>query len=138
MKVRSSTRATSPGSERGVVAVGSLGVGELGEGSVVDEQLTQLVVLFGRSVTPVDTIGGCEPRHLLDPFDQLLVLGWVRHGILIHNSHAASLRRDTWTTVMTAPTDPTRERSQHEDDVLERIAKIVARDTVPDGRTPRR
>ncbi len=27
---------------------------------------------------------------------------------------------------MNAPTDPTKERSQHEDDVLERIAKIVA------------
>ncbi|MFY9782919.1 MAG: thiamine-phosphate kinase [Acidimicrobiales bacterium] len=34
---------------------------------------------------------------------------------------------------MSAPTDPTRERSQHEDDVLERIAKIVSRDSVPVG-----
>ena len=34
---------------------------------------------------------------------------------------------------MSAPTDPTRERSQHEDDVLERIAKIVATDNVPPG-----
>jgi thiamine-monophosphate kinase len=34
---------------------------------------------------------------------------------------------------MSAPTDPTRERSQHEDDVLERIAKIVTRDTIPAG-----
>ena len=34
---------------------------------------------------------------------------------------------------MSAPTDPTRERSQHEDDVLERIAKIVTRDTISVG-----
>ena len=34
---------------------------------------------------------------------------------------------------MNARTDPTRERSQHEDDVLERIAKIVTRDTIPAG-----
>ena len=34
---------------------------------------------------------------------------------------------------MSAPTDPTREQSQHEDDVLERIAKIVAQDTIPAG-----
>jgi thiamine-monophosphate kinase len=36
---------------------------------------------------------------------------------------------------MSAPTDPTRERSQHEDDVLERIAKIVAPDTTLAGET---
>jgi thiamine-monophosphate kinase len=34
---------------------------------------------------------------------------------------------------MSASTDPTRERSQHEDDVLERIAKIVARDNIAAG-----
>lgn len=34
---------------------------------------------------------------------------------------------------MTAPTDPTKERSQREDDVLERITKIVAQDAVPTG-----
>jgi thiamine-monophosphate kinase len=34
---------------------------------------------------------------------------------------------------MSAPTDPTRERSQHEDDVLERIAKIVSRDNISPG-----
>ena len=34
---------------------------------------------------------------------------------------------------MSAPTDPTKERSQHEDDVLERIAKIVGADVVPAG-----
>jgi thiamine-monophosphate kinase len=34
---------------------------------------------------------------------------------------------------MSAPTDPTKERSQHEDDVLERIAKIVHTDNVPVG-----
>jgi thiamine-monophosphate kinase len=34
---------------------------------------------------------------------------------------------------MSAPTDPTKERSQHEDDVLERIAKIVAVESVPRG-----
>ncbi len=34
---------------------------------------------------------------------------------------------------MSVPTDPTNERSQHEDDVLERIAKIVARDAIPMG-----
>ena len=33
---------------------------------------------------------------------------------------------------MSVPTDPTKERSQHEDDVLERIAKIVAVDVVSD------
>jgi thiamine-monophosphate kinase len=32
---------------------------------------------------------------------------------------------------MSVPTDPTKERSQHEDDVLERIAKIVSRHTIP-------
>jgi thiamine-monophosphate kinase len=36
---------------------------------------------------------------------------------------------------MSAPTDPTRERSQHEDDVLDRIAKIVAQDTMAVGET---
>jgi thiamine-monophosphate kinase len=34
---------------------------------------------------------------------------------------------------MSAPTDPTKEQSQHEDDVLERIAKIVSQDTIPRG-----
>ncbi|MGH3733405.1 MAG: thiamine-phosphate kinase [Acidimicrobiales bacterium] len=34
---------------------------------------------------------------------------------------------------MSAPTDPTKERSQREDDVLERIAKIVATDSVGVG-----
>lgn len=34
---------------------------------------------------------------------------------------------------MSAPSDPTQERSQHEDDVLERIAKIVTRDHIPRG-----
>lgn len=34
---------------------------------------------------------------------------------------------------MSAPTDPTREQSQHEDDVLERIAKIVTQHTIPSG-----
>jgi thiamine-monophosphate kinase len=32
---------------------------------------------------------------------------------------------------MSVPTDPTKEPSQHEDDVLERIAKIVTRDHIP-------
>jgi thiamine-monophosphate kinase len=36
---------------------------------------------------------------------------------------------------MSAPTDPTRERSQREDDVLERIAKIVAPERTPAGET---
>jgi thiamine-monophosphate kinase len=36
---------------------------------------------------------------------------------------------------MSAPTDPTRERSQHEDDVLERIAKIVTPDITHAGET---
>ena len=36
---------------------------------------------------------------------------------------------------MSVPTDPTRERSQHEDDVLERIAKIVTPDATPRGET---
>jgi thiamine-monophosphate kinase len=34
---------------------------------------------------------------------------------------------------MSVPTDPTKEQSQHEDDVLERIAKIVAQDAIPEG-----
>ena len=34
---------------------------------------------------------------------------------------------------MSAPTDPTKERSQHEDDVLERIAKIVTLEQIPSG-----
>ena len=34
---------------------------------------------------------------------------------------------------MSVPTDPTKEQSQHEDDVLERIAKIVAPDAIPVG-----
>jgi thiamine-monophosphate kinase len=34
---------------------------------------------------------------------------------------------------MNAPTDPTKERSPHEDDVLERIAKIVTQDNIPRG-----
>jgi len=34
---------------------------------------------------------------------------------------------------MNAPTDPTKERSQHEDDVIERIAKIVTPDNIPRG-----
>ncbi|HUY16123.1 MAG TPA: thiamine-phosphate kinase [Acidimicrobiales bacterium] len=34
---------------------------------------------------------------------------------------------------MSAPTDPTKERSPHEDDVLERIAKIVTLDNIPRG-----
>jgi thiamine-monophosphate kinase len=63
----------------------------------------------------------------------LFIFGWVRHVILIYVQLAVSLRRDTTTAVMSAPTDPTKERSQHEDDVLERIAKIVAADVVSDG-----
>lgn len=34
---------------------------------------------------------------------------------------------------MSVPTDQTKEQSQHEDDVLERISKIVAQDTIPPG-----
>lgn len=34
---------------------------------------------------------------------------------------------------MSLPTDPTKERNQHEDDVLERIAKIVTVDNIPRG-----
>jgi thiamine-monophosphate kinase len=34
---------------------------------------------------------------------------------------------------MSVPTDPTKERSQHEDDVLERIAKIVTQEHIPSG-----
>jgi thiamine-monophosphate kinase len=34
---------------------------------------------------------------------------------------------------MSTPTDPTKERSQREDDVLERITKIVTQDAVPSG-----
>jgi thiamine-monophosphate kinase len=34
---------------------------------------------------------------------------------------------------MSVPTDPTKEQSQHEDDVLERIGKIVALDSTPRG-----
>jgi thiamine-monophosphate kinase len=34
---------------------------------------------------------------------------------------------------MSVPTDPTKEQSRHEDDVLERIAKIVAPDAIPVG-----
>jgi len=36
---------------------------------------------------------------------------------------------------MSAPIDPTRERNQHEDDVLERIAKIITPDATPAGET---
>jgi hypothetical protein len=111
-----------------VVAVRTLRLGQFGEGARVDEQLAQFVVLLGRSVAPVDTIRGCEPRHFLDPFNELFIFGWVRHFVLIYDHRVVGLRRETTTAVMSAPADPTKERSQHEDDVLERIAKIVATD----------
>ncbi len=71
---------------RRVVTVRSLGRREPGEGAGVDEELTQFVVLLVRSVAPVDTIGGCEPRNLFHPRDEFLVSGRVRHvGFLRSN-----------------------------------------------------
>jgi hypothetical protein len=55
MKVRSSTRATSDGSEQARKEPGRL-AGEL-EGAGIDQLLAQAVVLFLRAVAPVD-LGG--------------------------------------------------------------------------------
>ena len=59
----------------GPVAVRPLGVGELGEGALVDQELTEPVVLLGRAVAPLDLVRLGECRHLVHPFDQLLVVG---------------------------------------------------------------
>ena len=66
----------------GPVAVGPLGLVELGEGAVVHQQLAQAVVLLGGAVTPDDLVGLGEGGDLVDPCDQLLVLGGG-HGLVL-------------------------------------------------------
>ena len=66
----------------GPVAVRPLGLGQPGEGALVHQQLAQPVVLLGRTVAPLDRVGGGERRHLLHPGDQLAIVGgghgWLR------------------------------------------------------------
>ncbi len=60
----------------GPVAVGPLGLGELGEGAVVHQQLAEPVVLVGRTVAPLDAVGGGEGRHLLHPVERAWRSWW--------------------------------------------------------------
>lgn len=56
-----------------VVAVGALGVRKPLKGPLIDEQLTEFVVLALGAVAPIDTIGGSELRHFFDPVNELLI-----------------------------------------------------------------
>ena len=67
MNVRSSTRATSPGSDQREVGVRALGVGEALERPGVDELLAEPVVLLGRAVAPVDLVGLGRARRSPPP-----------------------------------------------------------------------
>ena len=73
MKVRSSTRATSPGSERARKrARPQLGIERL-ERPGLDERLAELLELLARPVEPVDAVRLRQRRDLLDPCEQLRV-----------------------------------------------------------------
>ena len=71
MNVRSSTRATSPGSEAAPEAVRPLGRIEPVEGPVLDQQARQPVPLGLRAVAPLDLIRLGQVRDLADPLGQL-------------------------------------------------------------------
>ena len=68
-----------PGHVAGVgvrpVAVGPLGVAQLGERAGVDELLAEPVVLVGRAVAPLDPVGSGQLRNLVDPGQEFRVLG---------------------------------------------------------------
>ena len=89
MKVRSSTRATSPGIGQRQVGVGPLGVGQPLEGARVHQLLRQLVVLLGRAVAPVHGIRPGEGGDLLHPRLELLVLRG--HGGLCQGGAGSSV-----------------------------------------------
>jgi hypothetical protein len=64
----------------GVVAPGpDLGV-ERREGSGVDHQLAQAVVLLLGAVAPFDLVGSAQGGHLVNPVDQLLVRAGTCHA----------------------------------------------------------
>ena len=71
MNVRSSTRATSPGSEAHQKLFGRSSRVQPGEGPVLDEQAGQPVPFVVRAVTPDDLIGLGQLRDLADPLGQL-------------------------------------------------------------------
>ena len=76
MKVRSSTRATSPGSEQGEVGVRAASRRRGARRSRRRSELcAEAVVLLGGAVAPVDGVGLGELGDLLDPARQGLVPG---------------------------------------------------------------
>ena len=81
MKVRSSTRATSPGVGEREVGVGSLGIGQPLEGAPIDETPRRggdTPPPIRRTTGSSDGLGQCG--DLLDPGKQALVLRWCGGG----------------------------------------------------------
>jgi len=64
MKVRSSTRATSAGSDRQLLG-----------GPAGEHQLEHLVVFGLRPVTPMDGVGLRQRSDFFDPVEEFLILG---------------------------------------------------------------
>ena len=69
----------------GPVAVGSLGVGQLGERAALDQGLTQAVVLVGGTVAPLDAVGRRELGDPIDPGEEFGVRsgGHGERGLLL-------------------------------------------------------
>ncbi len=74
MNVRSSTRATSLGSDRARKLFGRFSRVQRDERAGVDELLAQAVVLLVGAVAPVDVGGPAELDHLRDPLPEPVVL----------------------------------------------------------------
>jgi hypothetical protein len=74
MKVRSSTRATSLGSEQRQVGIRALGRVQALHGAGLDHLRAQAVVLFLRAVAPVDGVGLGQGGNVGHPIDEFLCL----------------------------------------------------------------
>ena len=79
MNVRSSTRATSLGSDRARKEPGRFDRVELHERARVDELDAEAGALLDRAVEPVDAVGLAELDHLVDPAQQAPVRGGSVH-----------------------------------------------------------
>ena len=73
MNVRSSTRATSPGSDSARYEFGRLASDSRSKVPSIDERLRKTVVLLRRPVAPVDLVGLGQRGDLLDPRQQASV-----------------------------------------------------------------
>ena len=87
MKVRSSTRATSPGSVRAQNELGFFSGIEPDQRAGVDQRVGEAGPLVVGAVAPDDPVGGGQCGDLVDPGQQAGVRGWgLRHGDLLRSA----------------------------------------------------